>query len=54
MVKRIKFLGSIAVAAVLLSAGPASAQGGSAYHTVFYSDSSHTTQVGYQIGRAHV
>ncbi|HYJ82332.1 MAG TPA: hypothetical protein VEW26_05745 [Allosphingosinicella sp.] len=49
MVKRIKLLGSIAIAAILLSAAPASAQGGAAYHTVFYSDSSHTTQVGYLI-----
>jgi hypothetical protein len=50
MTKRSKLLGSIVVATVLLSANPASAQNGNpAYHTTFYSDSSHSTQVGYLI-----
>ena len=50
MSKRTRILASAIVAAVLLSASPATAQvGNPAYHTVFYSDSSHTTQVGYLI-----
>lgn len=48
MGKRIKILSSIAVAAVLMSASPASAQTMS-YHTRFFSDSSKTTQVGFTI-----
>ena len=50
MRKPIRMLTSIAVAAVFLSAHPASAQYGTpAYHTTFYSDSSHQNQVGYLI-----
>jgi hypothetical protein len=48
MRKPLKILGSIAVAAVFLSAQPASAQQGTpAYNTTTYSDATHTTQVGY-------
>ncbi len=47
MGKRIRMISSIAVAAVFLSASPASAQQGTpAYHTTLYSDGTHTTQVG--------
>jgi hypothetical protein len=50
MGKQINILSSIAVATVFLSASPASAQYGTpAYHTTFYSDASHQTQVGYLI-----
>jgi hypothetical protein len=45
--KRSKILSSIAVAAVFLSASPASAQQGTpAYNTTLYSDATHQTQVG--------
>jgi len=47
MGKFAKILSSIAVAAAFLGTGPANAQTGTpAYHTVFYSDASHQTQVG--------
>ncbi|HET9638205.1 MAG TPA: hypothetical protein VFP12_03275 [Allosphingosinicella sp.] len=47
MRKPFNILSSIAVAAVLLSANPASAQSvNPAYNTTLYSDASHTTQVG--------
>lgn len=47
MRKPIRIIGSLAVAAVLLSANPASAQSvNPAYNTTLYSDASHTTQVG--------
>jgi hypothetical protein len=49
MRKRINLLSSIAVATVFLTASPASAQpydGHYIWNTTFYSDSSHTTQVG--------
>jgi hypothetical protein len=48
MRKPFQILSSIAVAAVLLSANPASAQSVNlAYNTTLYSDSSHTTVVGH-------
>lgn len=48
MKKSIKMLTSAAVAAVFLSASPASAQQGTpAYNTTTYSDATYTTQVGY-------
>lgn len=50
MHKQIRMLTMIAVASVFLSASPASAQySNPAYHTTFFSDSSHQTQVGYTI-----
>jgi hypothetical protein len=48
MHKFVKLVASIAVGTVLLGASPARAQT-AAYHTTFYSDASHTTQVGYLI-----
>jgi hypothetical protein len=48
MRKRINLLSSIAVAIVFLMNSPASAHPGTpAYNTTLYSDSSHTTVVGY-------
>jgi hypothetical protein len=50
MRKRINLLSSIAVAAVFLTANPASAQpydGHYIWNTTYYSDSSHTTPVGF-------
>ena len=50
MKKHGRLLASIAVAAVFLSASPASAQQGNpAYNTTLYSDASHTTVVGHII-----
>lgn len=50
MRKPLNLLASIAVAAVFMAASPANAQSSNpAYHTTFYSDASHTTQVGYLI-----
>ena len=46
MGKRIKILCSIAVATVFLSASPASAQT-LVYNGKFFTDGTHTTQVGY-------
>jgi hypothetical protein len=47
MGKRTKLFSSIAVATVFLGLSPASAQSSNtAYHTYFYSDAAHTTQVG--------
>lgn len=46
MQKLSRMLSSIAVAAVFLSASPASAQGTPAYTTTYYSDSSQQTVVG--------
>lgn len=45
MGRQIKILSFVPVAAILLSASPASAT--AAYHTRFFSDASHQTQVGY-------
>ncbi|MGA9582684.1 MAG: hypothetical protein WBR13_12030 [Allosphingosinicella sp.] len=48
MGKRSKIFTSVAVAAVFLSANPASAQQGTpAYNTTLYSDSTHSTVVGH-------
>ena len=51
MRKRINLLSSIAAAAVLLAASPASAQydGSKIWEITCYSDASHTTAVGYLI-----
>jgi hypothetical protein len=48
MAKRIKLLSSIAIATVFVAANPASAQydGHYIWNTTYYSDSSHSTQVG--------
>jgi hypothetical protein len=47
MGKRFKLYSSIAVASVFASLSPASAQSTNiAYHTTYYSDATHTTQVG--------
>ena len=48
MGKSVKILASASVAAVLMSASPASTQynGTPAYNTFFYSDASKTTQIG--------
>lgn len=48
MGNRIRIIGSIAVAAVFLSANPASAgERIDAYETIYYSDASKTEEVGY-------
>ncbi|MEA3038270.1 MAG: hypothetical protein QOE79_783 [Sphingomonadales bacterium] len=47
MGKRTKLFCSLAVASVFVSLSPASAQSTNiAYHTTFYSDATHTTEVG--------
>jgi hypothetical protein len=48
MGKRSRIFASIAVAAIMTSASPASAQQGTpAYNTALYSDATYQTQVGY-------